>query len=206
MNTTSTTLLARFHDGADGAAWREFDARYGDLILRYARHRGLQQSDAEDVRQMVMVKLTKALPEFQYDSARGRFRSFLGLIVRNEIARHFASPNGVPLRVDMNGISAVGASQGEPPDEQWEREWIDHHLRLAMRQVRQTCDPRSVEVFERLLAGEPIDVVAAAFKMTAQGVHKIKQRMRDRLKELVASQIAAEDRTDGPDPPPTPGV
>ncbi len=198
MYTTSVTLLERFHGGADGAAWREFDARYGELILRYARRCGLQHSDADDVRQMVMVKLTRALPEFQYAAGRGRFRSFLGRIVRNEIARYFGSPSGAPLRVDIRGVNATREADDEQPDDRWDREWIDHHLRLAMQQVRRSCEPRSIEVFERLLAGDSIDAVASAFRMTAQGVHKIKQRMRDRLKGLVAAQIDEEDRTDGP--------
>ena len=62
-----------------------------------------------------------------------------------------------------------------------------------MRAVRQSHDPASVAVFDRLLAGESVATVAAAFAMNEPAVHKIKQRIRDRLKELIAVQIAEED-------------
>ena len=39
--------------------------------------------------------------------------------------------------------------------------------------------------------------VAADFKMTTQAVHKVKQRIRNRLKELIAGQIREEDQPNG---------
>ena len=79
----------------------------------------------------------------------------------------------------------------------WEREWMHHHLRLAMQTLRATFEPRSLDVFGRLMDGDPIDHVAAAFGMTTDAVHKVKQRVRRRLRELVAAQCRQEDDPDG---------
>jgi len=87
-------------------------------------------------------------------------------------------------------------SAGEPlPDEAsaWEDEWVDHHYRLAMETVRASVDSRSVEIFERLVSGGTVAAVAAEFGATVDAVHKVKQRIRDRMQELVAAQIAEED-------------
>ncbi|MHC4235156.1 MAG: sigma-70 family RNA polymerase sigma factor [Planctomycetota bacterium] len=197
FETTSPSLLSRVRDPADAAAWREFDARYGELILRYCRGRGLQHGDAEDLRQVVMVKLSKALPQFQYSPARGRFRSFLGQIVRNEVARYFSRPKAAGRGVDTSEAVVQEATDAEQAEGQWGREWIHHHLRLAMQRVRQSHEPRSVEIFERLLAGDTVKAVATAFGVSTDAVHKIKQRIRDRLKEYVAAQIREEDDPDG---------
>ncbi len=195
--TTSASLLSRVRDPADHAAWREFDARYGVLILRYCRGRGLRLADAEDVRQMVMVKLAKALPAFHYSPQTGRFRNFLGRIVRNESIRHLSRPNvGHPM-VDTDETIAPLAAGGQSADERWEREWRHHHLRLAMLNVRASYDPRSVEIFECLLAGQTVGQTATAFDVTTDAVHKIKQRIRVRLRELIAAQIREEDEPDG---------
>ncbi len=70
-STTSPTLLSRVRNPADKVAWREFDARYGEMIVRYGRRRGLQHADAEDIRQIVMVRLSKALLAFNYSPRRG---------------------------------------------------------------------------------------------------------------------------------------
>lgn len=195
-DTTSASLLSRMRDPGNHVAWREFDARYGVLILRYCRGRGLRLADAEDVRQMVMVKLAKALPGFHYSPQTGRFRNFLGRIVRNESIRHMSRPNAGRAMVDTDETVAPSAADSQLAVEQWEREWRHHHLRLAMRNIRESYDPRSVEVFECLLAGQTVAQTAAAFDVTTDAVHKIKQRIRDRLKKLIAEQIRREDETD----------
>ena len=195
--TTSPSLLRRVRDPADRAAWREFDNKYGELIVRYCRGRGLQHVDADDIRQIVMARLSKALRDFRYSPQRGKFRTYLGRIVRNEMIRAASRPNVARTRVDIDEVADQATAPPDTADELWERQWVHHHLRLAMRELRDDYEPRSIEMFERLLAGETVPQVAASFGTTTQAVHKVKQRMRDRLKSLVAEQIRQEDEPDG---------
>jgi DNA-directed RNA polymerase specialized sigma24 family protein len=51
----------------------------------------------------------------------------------------------------------------------------------------------SAGVFDFLLSGKTVEEAAAAFKMSEAAVHKVKQRVRDRLKELIRAQIEDED-------------
>ena len=71
-----------------------------------------------------------------------------------------------------------------------------------MQTVRATFDPKSVQMFDRLLAGDGVKRLASEFQTTTQAVHKVKQRIRDRLKELIADQVKEED--DGGSAPITP--
>ena len=77
--------------------------------------------------------------------------------------------------------SQIPGGDFQAVEAEWEEEWMHHHYRLAMETVRETADPKSVAVFERLLAGDSTDQVAQAFGMTRDAVHKVKQRLRDRL-------------------------
>jgi DNA-directed RNA polymerase specialized sigma24 family protein len=75
---TSVTLLGRLRqDATDQAAWKEFVARYEPKILQWCRGWGLQESDARDVTQDVLLKLQGLLAKFAYDPSRS-FRGCLG--------------------------------------------------------------------------------------------------------------------------------
>lgn len=190
---TRASLLSRVRDPSNAAAWREFDKKYRDLIVRYCRARGLQPTDAEDIRQLVMISLSKALRSFEYQPSRGRFRSYLGRSVRNAIFEQKARPNHRHQPLDSTVMATQPAEDAGEADDLWEREWMDHHYRLAMESIRETFDAKSIEVFDRLLEGEGVESVAAAFDMSTQAVHKVKQRVRNRMKELVQQQIRDED-------------
>jgi RNA polymerase sigma-70 factor (ECF subfamily) len=191
-SATQPSLLSRVRDPADQAAWRDFESKYRDLVLRYCRRRGLQATDAEDILQATLLKLMRSLPGFVYDPSRGRFRDYLYRVVRNAITDLAARQAGRPHAVDTDVLAAAAGEQ--TTDQQWEEEWTDHHYRQAIATVRTTFDAKSVAIFERLLAGDPAEGVAASFDMNVMAVHKVKQRVKDRLRELVEAQIAEEDR------------
>lgn len=196
--TTSATLLGRLRSGEGDSAWRDFDGRYGDVILRFCCRSGLQLSDAEDVRQLVMLRLSTALLTFEYSPERGRFRNYLGRIVKNEIARKLGRPRASHERVmDLGEEVEAPSGLDGASDETWEREWMHYHLRLAMRRIRQTYELRSVQIFERLLEGDSVRQIAASFGLSEQAVHKIKQRIRDKLKRIIAGQVRAEEYLGG---------
>src|SRR4029453_702314 len=133
--TTRPSLLSRLRDNSDNAAWNEFDRQYGDLLVRYCRGRGLPFSDAQDVRQMVMLGLARAMPKFRYMPERGLFRSYLGQVVRRAVW-HFRQRNCPNLGlVSLDSAEPAGPDL-EQLDESWEREWVRHHLRRAMHSIR----------------------------------------------------------------------
>jgi len=197
-DVTRISLLSRVRNPSDQSAWVEFEARYRELILRYALACGLQHSDAEDVRQIVMMSLATALRNFSYSPERGRFRHYLGRAVRNAVARMKARPNHGAIVLDSYVGTTFEADDDVGIDSAWEQEWVDHHYRLALRTLRQTFEPRSVEVFERLVEGATVAEAAANFGMSQQAIHKIKQRARDRMKDIIASQICDEEEPDDP--------
>jgi RNA polymerase sigma factor (sigma-70 family) len=197
MSTESTrpSLLSRVRDVTDHAAWAEFDSRYRELLFRYCRRCGLSATDAEDVRQMVMLRLVRAIPRFHYDPAVGRFHDYLYRIARNSIADYRACPNpAVRAVVDDKALERL-ANSGDGSDADWEQEWLDHHLRLALDAVRQTCEPSSVAAFERIMSGATIEQVANELGMNYDAVQKSGRRMRERIQQRIADQIREENCT-----------
>lgn len=195
---TQPSLLSRVRDPSNDAAWREFEAKYRGLLIRFCRRQGWQQADAEDLVQTVMTSLVRSLPGFVYDPRRGRFRDYLYRAVRNAMSQRSARPRERSGALDTLEDSPDGGSALHDPAAAaaWEQEWVDHHYRLAMSSVRAAFEPRSVEVFERSVAGESVESLAGRFNMSTQAVHKVRQRIRARLESLIAAQVRDEDRVD----------
>jgi RNA polymerase sigma-70 factor (ECF subfamily) len=180
-------------DTANREAWIEFDARYGDLIVGYARRCGLQLIDAEDIRQQVMIGLASALPGFDYAPSRGRFRTYLGRAVRHAVSRYLARHKDaadVLSHCTLEGVA--GGEVDAESDALWEQEWVDHHCRRAMQVLRESHSQDGIRVFEQLLAGQSISDIAASTGLTPEAIRKTKQRIKDRLKEIVAEQLRDE--------------
>src|SRR5262245_13182078 len=80
---TSPTLLGRLRQfPIDQAAWSDFVAIYGGHIYDWSRRWGLQDADAEDVTQATLLRLAKAMQDFQYDSTQ-RFRGWLKTVAHH---------------------------------------------------------------------------------------------------------------------------
>jgi RNA polymerase sigma factor (sigma-70 family) len=80
----------------DRMAWEDFVRIYTPLVFGFCRGRGLQEADAADVSQEAMKAVAGAIGRFDYDPARGTFRSWLFRIVRSKLSNHFAAPGDRP--------------------------------------------------------------------------------------------------------------
>ncbi len=197
VRPTSTSLLLRLRDPGNQEAWREFERDYRELLVRYCRRRGLQTTDAEDVVQSLLLELTRHLPNFTLDRERGRFRDFLFRCTANAISRWRTQRRAEVMPLNTTIASRLGDEGLDAAAAQaWEREWIDHHYRLALRSVKRDFDPRSVEIFERCVEGLPVDELARRFETSVEAVYKVRQRIRTRMQELIEQQIRAEDALD----------
>lgn len=187
--STHPSLLRRVRDAHDHAAWRAFDRRYGPLILAFGRRIGLQVADAEDVRQAVMMNLARTLPGFRYDPARGRFRTYLGRAVVHAVAE---------LRRRHGRLRTLDVDHAAPEtlDASWQDEWVRHHCRAALHTLRDEADPVHLAMFDAMLNGRSTATIAAMFEVSPAAVRKTRQRLRDRLRAIVARQIRAEETGD----------
>jgi RNA polymerase sigma-70 factor (ECF subfamily) len=66
-----------------GNAWEQFLAVYESAILQLCRSRGLQDSDAQDVIQEVLLAVHQRILDREHDASKGRFRDWLMRVARN---------------------------------------------------------------------------------------------------------------------------
>lgn len=189
--TTHITLLQRLSAGHDeDQAWRDFHARYADLILGFCRAKGVQHADAEDVLQDVLVSLRRAMPKFEYDPTKGRFRGYLRSTTLHAISRR-SRQSGRAVGLE-NSETADDAASGEN-DDHWEVQWRRYHLRRALRRLEAEVAERDIEAFDRYaIGGEAGPQVCADLGLTMDNLYQIKSRLVKRLSKLIQEQIAEE--------------
>jgi RNA polymerase sigma factor (sigma-70 family) len=186
---TRATLLERLQGGSDALAWDEFFERYWRLIYAYARRCNCSEHTAEEVVQDVMLIVFEQKDYFHYDSARGRFRDWLGTVVRNKVAEMRRRPServraiGCQSAVDCLELQA----DDDLPVDVWENAFEEALLVVLLDVLRREMTPRAYLAFELYtLHNMPGGEVAKHTGLTRNGVYRAHKRAVEHLKELGA--------------------
>src|ERR1700722_11074396 len=136
--STRVSLLVRLGDPQDEAAWSQFVDLYAPLVYGYARKQGLQDADAADLAQDVLLAVAGAVGRLEYDPERGSFRSWLFTIVRRKLSNRRRAPRN--RRDSRNGAAADKLLEQYPAPEgeqaEWEAQWQRGLFSWACGQVR----------------------------------------------------------------------
>ena len=185
--STHESLLERLAATEDQDAWRLFCERYGALIRDFGRRRGLQPSDCDDLLQDVLVALTRSMPGFRYDPAKGRLRSYLKTVTQRAISRKTRQKRGEasldPVEDDLAADEA----------ETWEEAWRQYHVRRALRRLRKEFPESTLAAFDLyVLDGRSPDETSSMLGISIDSVYQAKSRVLRRVSKLVAEQVAEE--------------
>jgi RNA polymerase sigma factor (sigma-70 family) len=182
QDVTSPSLLRRIRDPQDSGSWQVFVQTYGPLVYAYCRRSRLEENDAADVSQEVLMRVSNALKSFEYDPEKGRFRYWLGRIVLNEISRFFKS-KGKRQSIDANLASGPGMD-GIAGEEHWNEHFQTAILDSALKRIESEFEPETWKAFEAAwLQDLPSNEVAQRLSIQVEKVYVAKSRVLKRLKE-----------------------
>lgn len=195
MNSTPETrasLLIRVRDPSDQAAWHEFVEIYRPIILRLARHKGMQEADAEDVAQQVLVAVAKAVEQRKHDPQRAKFRTWLNRVAHNAILN--ALMRGRPDRGSGDSALLAVLHQHESPtgpDSDLLR--LEHRREVfcwAARQVRQEFHQVTWDAFWlTAVEGRAIEAVAEELAKNPGAIYAARSRVIQRIQEKVIEYV-----------------
>jgi RNA polymerase sigma factor (sigma-70 family) len=184
---TRPSLLMRLREPRDAEAWQTFVEVYGPLVYRHGRRRGLGHQDAEDVTQKVFSRIMDAIRSFTYQPALGRFRDWLGTLVRNEINRFLKQENR-PDRLNK-GVTSEGVLEGLTSPEaetEWSADFHTHLLQIALERSRPRFEEETWRAFEGVwLQQLPAARVAADIGKPLDWVYVAKSRVLKQLWHIV---------------------
>jgi RNA polymerase sigma-70 factor (ECF subfamily) len=198
---TSETLLGRLrHSPDDQAAWNRFVERYGPKIYGWCCQWRLQEADAEDVTQNVLLRLVGKLRNFTYDPSRS-FRSWLRTLTAHACSDFFSDRERPDRASGDTGVLEILKSAPARADllARREEEFDQEVMAEAQARVRLRVEPQTWEAFQ-LASAEGISGAdtAARLGMPLTAVFKARSRVLKLLRDEVARLEQGSDSTESP--------
>jgi RNA polymerase sigma-70 factor (ECF subfamily) len=186
-SVTSVTLLMRLQQSpSDQAAWGEFVERYGRRIQSWCRQWGLQEADAQDVAQTVLLKLLRVVQTFQYDPQQ-KFRGWLKTVTHHawqdlvRSRRQLAAGGDSALADPLESLAARD-DLADRMQSAYEQELLDEALaRVRARVQSQTWDAFRLTTYEGMSGAD----AAARLGMPVTSVYKAKSNIQKLLEAEV---------------------
>ena len=191
--TTRSSVIRAVADTQNEAAWQRLFDLYAGFVFSIARSKGLNDSDADDIVQTVFADLARNLPTFEYDRAKGRFRSYLSGLVHWRVNDRLRSGKRDAELKSAFWDEAKSAASAEDEDFE-EREWQQAALEEALRRIKPEVRPEHYAAFvASAVEGQDTDVVTKLYGISRDSLYQIRKRLTVKLRENLPEVLAEMD-------------
>ncbi len=180
--TTRKSLLEAIRTG-DDISWQEFHDIYRPLICRRGLDYHLTKEECDELVQTVLLDLFQDTKTFRYDSSKGKFRTYLGLIISHNI---------IDIRRKRHQERQFQELEDNYPEnnpeleERWNTEWHEHVMGQALQDLREQIEAPTFQAFELYaIKGEKAEKVARFLDTSVNSVYVAKNRAVSKLREIV---------------------
>ena len=191
-SSTRKTLIERLRKtNSDTRSWSEFYDLYWKLVYSVALKAGLSPVDAEDAVQETFLKVSKHIKKFNYDPRKGRFRNWLCLITKQQVANHFRKVNKLPeLPGFWNEDPDKPFTEIPDPTNQWDEIWEaedrKHTMHLALTRLKDKVKPKPYQIFlAHCIKGMAVKEVSELLEVSDNEVYLAKSRVMPMFEEEI---------------------
>ncbi len=187
MNETSLSLLAQIRQSPDADSWNRLVDLYAPLIRVWLRTYDVQDSDANDLVQEVLLAVSKDLSKFDHGGQPGAFRGWLKTILVNRLRKFWRARDRHPRAHGGSNIDARLAQLDDPASEIskiWNRQHDQYVLRQLLDLTEPHFAPKTWKAFCRVaLEGAKPEAVAQELEISLNAVFLAKSRVLRRLRQ-----------------------
>ena len=193
MHETSLSLLERLRHSPENEGWSRLEDLYAPLLRAWLRRYDVQDSDANDLVQEVLLAVSKDLNKFEHRGQPGAFRGWLKAILINRLRKFWRARDRRPQVRGDSDIDARLAQLDDPASEMsriWDREHDQYVLRQLMALAEPHFEPQTWKAFCRVaLGGSKPNVVAKEMGISLNAVCLAKSRVIRRLRQEATGLI-----------------
>lgn len=191
---TRESLIVQIKDPSNRDAWGKFVDLYRPVIHRIALARGLQDADAQDLTQHVLMAVAASIGRWEKSTESTRFRHWLRRVTRNAIlnaisrrppdqATGTSSYQNIVTEIPERADNSLDDETDSLIELEYRREL---YLRAAAI-VRTDVDPITWQAFERTVIGGLSNAQAAQELGKSIGtIYAARSRVMKRLRTAIA--------------------
>jgi RNA polymerase sigma-70 factor (ECF subfamily) len=192
---TRKSLLSRLRDWNDQESWKVFFDTYWKLIYNAGLKAGLSDAEAQDMVQETVISVSKKIPEFQYDAAKGSFKSWLlrlttwriGDQLRKREYSHVGAIHAARSATGTATVERVADPVSLHLEVTWDEEWEKNLMDAAIERIKKKVDPTQYQIFDLYVFKDwPVVKIARALKINPGKVYLAKHRIGKLVKKEVA--------------------
>ncbi|MDZ8117020.1 RNA polymerase sigma factor [Pontiella agarivorans] len=180
---TRYTLLEGALKRDDEEAWTEFTAVYRPFIIYLLNRIRIPSADFEDMTQEVLITLWKRLDCYKKD--KGKFRTWLRTVVRNEASDYFSrrkkvnSAQEIILNHEAQQVSEL-CSETEL-NQMIDEEWKAHLSMLALKRIEDAFGKKTIQCFLEGMDGVSAADTAKRLNIAVETVYSSRKRVKARI-------------------------
>ncbi len=183
---TRSTLLHQLHSLDDRQAWEEFTLSIA-VIYRMARRRGMQDADAQDLVQTVLMQVSGAIARWEKEPDK-RFRHWLRRVTKNAIIT--ALTRGPKDRAvggsDIHDFFADQCDSAQAVEQELMNEHKREQFLFAASKVRSDISPETWHPFElTVIEGKTCSEAAVLTGKSLGTVYAARSRVMRRIRDEV---------------------
>jgi RNA polymerase sigma-70 factor (ECF subfamily) len=188
---TRESLLNRLKNWNDDKSWREFFDTYWLLIYTAAIKSGLTDPEAQEVVQETLIAVSKSMPTFTYDPAKGSFKGWLLNLtawrIDDQRRKRPYRPNGSAHEAECPArLEAILDPLASDLERIWNEEWEQNILHIAVTRLKRKTQAKEYQIFDLCVFKEwPVLKVSRALRVNPARVYRAKHRISALLKREV---------------------
>jgi RNA polymerase sigma factor (sigma-70 family) len=186
---TRASLLLRIRDPKDQSAWAVFLQIYQPLIYRLARCRGVQDADAREVTQDVLMAVAGSIGHWEANPDRGSFRGWLATMTRNIVVNYLIRQSRHPRGRGDDDFVRWLEQRPDPSSEEsafFDREEERQIFLWAVDRIRPEFQEATWHAFwQTAVDGRDAAAVATELGVNVGVIYVSRSRVMKRLREFV---------------------
>ena len=185
---TRSTLIAQVRSPENREAWAQFVMLYRPVIYRMARKRGMQDADAQDLAQAVLIRVLGAIDRWEKTEPSIGFRHWLSRVAKNAILTALAktSKDAVVGGTDVQDLLNKQPDIDPDIEREFALEFLREKYHRAAATVQTDVDAVTWRAFElSVVEGRPCNEVAELLGKPMGTIYAARSRVMRRLRDQV---------------------